>query len=958
MANKRFKTRGRQIRMVYPDGSFKKGMKFTDSFLDSDAVKLLVNYRIMDNGSYLMPRKGITEKALKVREYTASESLTNIKYPAPHVGFYGVYTDAVGDDTHGFIMVSFGVPTSEAYEYYNTDPNQDPTYYSQTIGGGVAFVTLTPQDGTEQVVDVSAFTPNVKCTFYEAEPKPVYVVHDSELFFFHNGALSKLDITFDNTLNKYKASIVAVTGKEVRISESTSIGFNMLDDDPYAFENTALSVDTLATQGVLPYDVNDSTLVRLSANPGERIKFVLYYDYYPGKVYRYKWEIAEYGTTEYTTLVDYSADTQVTNGAEISHSFVPTLNKFILRCTVAPYVGGAVDGTLAKVGVYPVYELGIEDQKQISYGDNFDLNTAKGMIDHSNHVVLWGVDRVPNTLFLSDGYDATYFPFPQNTFTFPEEILNVVSFYGSMFVFTARKLYVVEGTSINYMTDPYVLLSNVDFTKDDMLTVIPIKTGIFMRMNGMYYLLVPNSYTGKVSDMKLVNISTPVNDILFDPKAFIHLLSDRLYKFKVTWGETTVVKNYDFVNYVESGRVRNISRYVVKETNNGDSYRYHIDVVLVYDSDNGLWYTETASFAYPGLIASGSTLYNTYAKKYGDEVNVYLQSLHYDNSEGADIYNTMFYGNADNDTATSERDDVLGLLPATGTDTIVDVIDGDTVELLGLGRVRLLYINTPESTYTVEPYGFESKQYLKELLTEGRTVYYEFDPNSERADLYDRALVWLRLDNADGDLVQVLIARKGYVKSYYDFGATLYVNDVETAANYAVTNKLGLYKYIQPDGPYYIRTSQSISTLDNYQILDSGNRNQEPYMEKRYKEIQFMISNDSVNVLQFLTEFYIDSVRRKTPYTYSVEQITDPNHADYGTIYIVENEESNMVVANETGLSTWQLDLSVFPDLEVVKVVFRINGRGHYPRFILVSKNHDPYKILGYAWVSRLMSGR
>ncbi len=129
MANRESKVRGRQKRRVYPDGSFSKGMRYTEGFLDGDTSKLLVNYRILDSGSYITPRKGITERTIKVREYTANGDISSTKYPAPHVGFYGVYENAIGEDTHGFIKVSFGVPTSEAYAYYNTTPSDDPELF-------------------------------------------------------------------------------------------------------------------------------------------------------------------------------------------------------------------------------------------------------------------------------------------------------------------------------------------------------------------------------------------------------------------------------------------------------------------------------------------------------------------------------------------------------------------------------------------------------------------------------------------------------------------------------------------------------------------------------------------------------------------------------------------------------------------------------------------------------------
>ncbi len=167
------------------------------------------------------------------------------------------------------------------------------------------LVSSHTQNSDEVVVDTTAFDTNVRCSFYENEPRPVYAVHDSELYFFNNGALSKLVIAWDNGLQNYKATIDVVEGKEVSVSQSTSIGFNMMDDDPYCFVNNESSVDTLTVQGVLPYSATDSTVLRLSANPGETIKFVTYYDYYLNKHYRFKWEVAEYGTTNYTTLIDY-----------------------------------------------------------------------------------------------------------------------------------------------------------------------------------------------------------------------------------------------------------------------------------------------------------------------------------------------------------------------------------------------------------------------------------------------------------------------------------------------------------------------------------------------------------------------------------------------------------------------------------------------------------------------------
>lgn len=89
-------------------------------------------------------------------------------------------------------------------------------------------------------------------------------------------------------------------------------------------------------------------------------------------------------------------------------------------------------------------------------------------------------------------------------------------------------------------------------------------------------------------------------------------------------------------------------------------------------------------------------------------------------------------------------------LPASVTEAkVVRVIDGDTIEVayvagaqLPATRVRLIGINTPESTTRVEPFGKEASAYTERQL-EGKTVWLEKDVSE--TDRYGRALryVWL-----------------------------------------------------------------------------------------------------------------------------------------------------------------------------------------------------------------------
>lgn len=79
---------------------------------------------------------------------------------------------------------------------------------------------------------------------------------------------------------------------------------------------------------------------------------------------------------------------------------------------------------------------------------------------------------------------------------------------------------------------------------------------------------------------------------------------------------------------------------------------------------------------------------------------------------------------------------------------VTEVVDGDTIHVrLRDGReekVRLIGVDTPESTREVEPYGKEAAAYTKKRLN-GKTVYLELDAGER--DKYGRLLayVWLSL---------------------------------------------------------------------------------------------------------------------------------------------------------------------------------------------------------------------
>jgi micrococcal nuclease len=101
-------------------------------------------------------------------------------------------------------------------------------------------------------------------------------------------------------------------------------------------------------------------------------------------------------------------------------------------------------------------------------------------------------------------------------------------------------------------------------------------------------------------------------------------------------------------------------------------------------------------------------------------------------------------------------------LPVSGGEwaLVSRVVDGDTIELEGSGKVRYIGINAPESVdprRKVECFGKEASLYNKNLV-EGKRVRLEKDISNR--DKYGRLLRFVYLE--DGTFVNEALVREGY----------------------------------------------------------------------------------------------------------------------------------------------------------------------------------------------------
>jgi len=90
------------------------------------------------------------------------------------------------------------------------------------------------------------------------------------------------------------------------------------------------------------------------------------------------------------------------------------------------------------------------------------------------------------------------------------------------------------------------------------------------------------------------------------------------------------------------------------------------------------------------------------------------------------------------------------------------VVDGDTIDVAGIGRVRLVGIDAPEvgrGFDTSEPFAHEAQQRLLSLVV-GRWVRLEYE--QEQQDSYQRRLAYVFIET--GTFVNALMVREGLAR--------------------------------------------------------------------------------------------------------------------------------------------------------------------------------------------------
>jgi micrococcal nuclease len=145
--------------------------------------------------------------------------------------------------------------------------------------------------------------------------------------------------------------------------------------------------------------------------------------------------------------------------------------------------------------------------------------------------------------------------------------------------------------------------------------------------------------------------------------------------------------------------------------------------------------------------------------------------------------------------------------------TVVNVIDGDTIDVFIQGRVyrvRYIGIDTPETVHPtrgVEPYGIEASNRNKELVA-GKTVYLEKDVSE--VDRYGRLLryVWLE----DEKMVNALLVAEGFAQVATYPPDVKYVERFLVLQSQAKAAGLGLWSGVSITGSVAVTVGRATAT--------------------------------------------------------------------------------------------------------------------------------------------------
>ena len=242
-----YKQRGRQARQSTVETDFSSGMQYTNGAVREGFIKTLVNFDLMNDTKVLVPRAG-----LRTCEFIFPDigraSVYNADFSSEEISIKFAKECVENNKTYKqFILGEQGELPTEGTIHVLTSENTDIRLSIDDLEGGTFDEKISAWD----VPLHDEFS--AECSFYSVDLTEIHGVplakdtrtslpvgtfgFNNNFYFIGIGDNPGIKRTvFDATSKSYKFE--AVDPVSVSASEAVTLGYNMLQENPYSFDNT------------------------------------------------------------------------------------------------------------------------------------------------------------------------------------------------------------------------------------------------------------------------------------------------------------------------------------------------------------------------------------------------------------------------------------------------------------------------------------------------------------------------------------------------------------------------------------------------------------------------------------------------------------------------------------------------------------------------------------------------
>ena len=927
----KYKQRQQQTRVITNESGFSKGMFYTDVPLTEGYAKLLVNFDIDTATGKLTPRKGLQTHSII---YPAHDSYSNIfnSVPAELAGHVISAQDIIRTKTQQTLKET-------ALLFYAKEANDASTAYLDIMYFPTDTLNILGQSDLAQFRISNYATPFVAKTVLNAEvhgkkvyntvylnkPSCAYAFNAYYMFLTHN-AQNKLcyikhaadvDTISEKVLsvpfNPNNYVLCALEPEQVTPTEAASWGYNMLLEDPYTFKCEETAINLVTITGIIPYDKNGEVV--LTPARGEEITLKGYYR--APKVYHSDLQNGRFYSTKRATFDGDGVSVPLTY-TELLATIVDGKASERFGYGTWCQVTDADASDAVAAGYYMIMpDSALDKAKLARFGDTKPGASVKLNIlpeGEENQIrVRWQVKSggasqwtdLSNEVFTLTEYYSTHgdhAPFAV-TCTLPadEVIVKLTISDPADTVSTEEYILSTNTIGISAITEEASTALNVEPKKYDLSQC----TGMCEWEQRLVLWGVPDALnTIFVSDVNNPGYFPYPNniDVLPDPVLAVYNFGNELLAltstslYLLTWNTETIGWTHKLIQ-------RNLN---IREAD--------IPLCCVYKN---MFFFKSGEYYYMLVPKSNSSVAGeTTIAPVSRSIEGLLDNFH------DTIYDLCKILTTDPDSLIDFREYLLKYYTA---------IEGSNIV------VNYVYSLTPIAAYS----------YAKNMLyvqlvynTDTRTWLLRIFQTSE-------LLVPYNISN---------LMQTQYLSIIYGMPA----NGLETIRALqlcALKDVQDIYYNgfrITPNSDL-ISITHFAPIIKNCQYLDTGNREINTELKKRFREIQFKLNVKDLTDKQVSTAFYIDGSPTIDIYNY----VTKVVQTDTENVIIVEqNPLQTSGTLSPTKLGSWILNQSAFPGRTFWKVRMPVVGKGYTPRMLFLTKNEEDFEFLGYSWVYRTMNAR